>query len=272
MLKDENISKAIKDREGKKARYAALTLAVIYIPTLLFTFQFVYNKFVLEENLTNFKYATLVLTVALIISFILLAIVTIINKKFYVRDKQELRNAYIFSFLVYSIIQLLYLTKVGMFIHANSFYVFTFIIANALIQVLFLFDYELNDLGIYTNDIEEFIFYSTERKFVFKNDLRNTEIESSDDPLMYLEQVVKTQSNELKYSEDEKNIGKYFTYFIQKYDYNDLVYILIYFSNTGKKNDKILTLNKHYSKEEYEQKLNILNETINEYLKTDTEF
>ncbi len=271
MLKDENIKKHVKDREGRKARYAALILAIIYIPTLLFTFQFIYNRFVIEEQLGHFKYTTLVLVVALIISLILMSVITILNKKYYIRDKQELKSAYVFSFLIYSIIQLLYLTKVSISIEANGFYIFTFIISNALIFLLFIFDYELHKLGVYTDDIEDFVFYSTERKFAFKNDLRKVEFEEALDPLLHLEKLVEKQSKQLRFYEDEANIGKYFTYFIQKYDHNDRVYILIYFSNTGKKNDKVLSLNKHYSKEEYQEKLEKLNNTINDYLKADTE-
>lgn len=267
MLKNENINQETKVKESRKARISAIVLSVIYYPILLAVFNYYYKVFIEKNELTLFKFASLSLLTAVIISSIIAVITKIISRKYYIRDKQELKNAFIFSFLIYAIIQILYLLSDGLLTVDTRLHVGIYIFATGVVFYIFLFDYDVSKLGIYTNDFEDFIFYSTERKFIFKNDLRAIELQNSNDPLDELTTIVKNQKEELPLQNDLNNIGKYYTYFIQKYDYEDKVYVLIFFSHTGKRTDEIISNNKSYSKEEYSSKLETLNDEINTYLK-----
>ncbi len=266
MFKNKDINKKVQAIEGKKARYTALVLAIIYIPILINSFTIIYDRFVIQEQLTNFKYITLVGVVSFLTAIVLMFILFIINKKYYIRDKRELRNAFIFSFLIYSMSQLLHLSKTNFVIADNTFYTFTFIFIHGVVFYLFLFDYDVSKLGTYNSTIEEFVFYETERKFVFKNDLREEKLNTSPDPIGDLTLLVKKQTEQLSYSDDHSSVGKYFTYYLQKYNYKDSVHVLIYFSSTGKKLDEILSINHTYDIDSYESKLEELNNAVNNYL------
>ncbi|MFV0423994.1 MAG: hypothetical protein ACK5K7_00255 [Bacilli bacterium] len=266
MLKDQKVCIEVKKRESQKARSVALIMAFVYIPLLLISFHYIYQNFIKTESLSKFRFTTLAFVVAIIISFVLIILLTYINKKFYIRDKRELKQAFTFSFLVYSSFQLIYLALFDLKIEGYEFYILSFILIQGITFFLFLFDYNLHALGVYTDALEDFVFYSTERKFMFKNDIRKHNLQESKDPLDDLKSIVEEQTKILAYKDDLDNIGKYFTYFIQKYDHEDKVYVLIYFSNTGKRNDQTLSMNHAYSKSIYDSKLKELNSTINKYL------
>lgn len=266
MLKDKNIDGVVVARESQKSRSIALIISFLYIPALLFLFHYIYNTFIKTESLTKFKYTTLIMTLSVLLSLVLLVLITYINKKFYIRDKTEFKYAFFFSYLVYMCLQLIYLRAVKIAISEIEFYLLIYIIVNGLTFLLLLFDYNVNSLGVYTEELKDFIMYSTERKFIFKNEISAEELIESKDPLTKLQKIVEAQSKELKYKDDKNNSGKYFTYYIQKHETEKKVYVLIYFSYTGKKFDEILSVNQSYSKEKYEEKLETLNNTINEYL------
>ncbi|MFV0499657.1 MAG: hypothetical protein ACK5NF_06495 [Bacilli bacterium] len=269
MIKDKNISAKVVKFEERKARRVALLLAIFYIPSLLTIFHYLYTSLIATNEITKFKFFTLSITISLIISVIISLFLKLINAKFYVRDKQELRQAFVLSFLLYSTLQLLYTRYFNLKLSFASVYIVMFIICNGFITLLFAFDYNVSKLGVYTDDLSKFIFYETERKFQFKSDLRSYGLNTSKNPLLELNDIINNQSITLPYRDDLHNIGKYYTYYIQRYTNNDRVYVLIQFSSSGRSFDEVISVNSSYQIDEYEKILQILNNSINNYLHLD---
>ncbi len=263
-----NACDKIKQEEKYKARMVALILTFIYSPLLIYNYLQINSEFTSRvEELGKYKYFSGIFIRIAIICLIVVIIQKIINLKFKVRDIEELKIDILFSFIIFiiSFIIVLKINEIG--IMNNSYYISSYLATSCLLLYISLTEYNTSKMGIYNTEVKDFVYYSTERKFIFKLDLRESELVDSNTPLEDLTTIVSNQYNELPYANDLKNAGKYYSYLVQSYIYDDKVYIALGFSNTGKELNKIITLNGVYDKEEFQKQLDLLNDSINIYLK-----
>lgn len=259
----------VKVREEKKALKNVLFLSILYIPTLILLFNYIYNRFIATNELTIFKYTLLVMMFAVAISFVLSLIQLIINRKFYVRDIKEFKMAFIFSYLVYTIIQLIVLRIQNYNIAENEFSIAIFNIVTGIIIYIIVTDYDVTKMGIYTDKLGDYVFYKIDRNFKFKLDLNNVNLTIDRDPIGALKGIVDSQTKTLPLADDLKNIGKYYHYIVKSYKKDNRIYSVVCFSNTGKRCDNILSVDVVYSEEMYATKLEELNNSVNIYLRHD---
>lgn len=259
----------IKYREEQKAKKNIILISVIYIPLLFIEFFVVYHKIIKHEIFTVPKYMLFVTLLALLTAIFIGIIQKFINKKYFVRDKKEFKNGLIFSYLIYIVFQLLTIAYLRIDFEAYAIDIAFFIIANGTLLYIFVTDYDTANMGIYTDRIGDYVFYNIERKFSFKNELTEQDFEDSMDPLQVLTDIIKEQTDILAMKDDLKHLGKYPFYFVQSYKYDDKYYVCICYSETGKKCNKVISVNNAYSEEIYDERLEHLNNAINIYSKHD---
>ncbi len=263
----DNSTIQIKKQERVKANVFALTLTFIYTPLLIYNFILInrsYSDRIVE--LGNFKYVSGILLRIFIICIIVALIQKVINIKFKVRDIFQFKQAILLNIILFIVIFLITINFFGIIISKNSFYIASYLGAASLILYVTLTEYSTQKMGIYNEKLEEFVKYSTERKFTFKQDLRDSLLVDSSKPLEIFADIVKDQSECLLFKHDVKNIGKYFTYFVQSYTKQDVVYVIICFSKTGKEINSVLTYQGEYTIDDFEKNLAMLNNQINTYL------
>ncbi len=263
-----NASAKIKQEEKYKARMMILILTLVYAPLLTYNYLLINSDFTSRiEELGKYKYFSGIFIRIAIICLIAVAIQKIINIKLKVRDVLELKFDLLVSFVIFIVGFIVTLEIREIDIYEYSFYIASYLATCCLILYVSLTEYSTSKMGIYNEEVEDFVHYSTERKFIFKLDLRDSELVDSEAPLEDLNSIVKKQCKELPYANDLDNAGKYYSYLVQSYIKDDIVFVTIGFSNTGKELNKIITLKGKYSLAEFQEHLDTLNDNINIYLK-----
>lgn len=267
---NNEIDPKIKKTEDRKARYAVIFFSLIYIPAFIANYIYLYNQ--IENSVESpsvYRYLFTVVLSTSIICLVIAIIQKLVNLKFKIRNKVEFRQALIFSYLIFIICYLLFLTNRSFSIIDSAVYVASYITIAGLVLFAFLTEYNVNKMGIYTQQLNKYVNYKTDRTFTFKLDLTDSELVNSKKPLEDLTEIVEKQTTELKFADDLGNIGKYYSYTIQSHFYEEFVFVVIGFSKTGKTIDKVISVNSSYYKEDFEEKMQLLNNAVNLYLRRD---
>lgn len=266
----QKLNTKTKKLEETKARILALIMTLIYTPLFIYNFIVLYNDYSQRiEEVGSLKFFTGILIRIIIICLILVAIEKLINIKLKVRDVDEFKQKLMLLYIPYIIIFIVFINYKDISIVNNSDKISIYLAACGILMYLSATEYSTNKMGMYNEHLDKFITYPLERKFSFKQDLRESELKDSSNPIEILTSIVEKQTEELPYGKDLNNLGKYKTYYIQSYKDNDKVYVIVGYSKTGRQIDSVITFEGIYDVTDYEEKLENLNNKVNIYLRRD---